>query len=86
MVRGEPGTEAELSAVTEVRCGGSGVAWVWCGYLCSGASSRMAREQPARRAAFLRSLASGVYLLAVGSAFSLPLKLYWEMDSLARRV
>lgn len=35
----------------------------------SGASSRMVREQPARRAAFLRSLASRVYLLVPGSAF-----------------
>lgn len=63
--------------------------WGKCGGTCiyvSGASSRMAREQPATRAASLTSLATGVYLLAVGSAFSLPLTLYWEMDSLARRV
>lgn len=63
--------------------------WGKCGGMCiyvSGASSRMEREQPVTRAASCTSLASGLYLLAVGSAFFLPLKLYWEMDSLARRV
>lgn len=59
----------------------------WHVYLCvSGVSSRMAGEPPARRAAFLRSFGSIVYFPIVGSAFSLPLKLYWEMDSLAKGV
>lgn len=59
----------------------------WHVYLCvSGASSRVAREPPVRRAAFLRSFGSVVYFPMVGSAFSLPLKCYWETDSLAKRV
>ena len=56
-------------------------------YLCvPGTSGRMAGEPPVTRAAFLRSFGSIVYFPIVGSAFSLPLKLYGEMDSLARRV
>lgn len=59
----------------------------WHMYLCvPGTSGRMAGEPPVTRAAFIRSFGSIVYFPIVGSAFSLPLKLYGEMDSLARRV
>lgn len=58
--------------------------WHVCSSVC--ASSGVVPEPPVRRAAFLRSFESVFYFPIVGSAFSLPLTCYWEMDSLAKRV
>ena len=78
-MRDEPGTELQ-SALPR----GKSDVGAWCGVCISVSGTRSRRA--ASQKGFLRSLASGVYLLTLGSAFPLPLKLYWEMDSLARRV